>query len=127
MKMAENNIPVEPDLDDLLAAEAANPAKASAALLDRVIADADIIADGRARMTHPDNLAPRAGLMDSLLAAIGGWPGVGGLATATVVGIWIGFAPPAAIDDLAGSYLANNDSYGFGDLMPSIDGFLDEG
>ena len=31
---------------------------------------------------------------------MGGAPGIGGLATSAVLGFWIGFAPPAALDAL---------------------------
>jgi len=34
-------------------------------------------------------------------AALGGWPVLSGLATATVAGVWIGIAQPAAVGDLA--------------------------
>jgi hypothetical protein len=33
-----------------------------------------------------------------LLAAVGGWPGAVGLATACALGVWLGIDPPAALD-----------------------------
>ncbi len=35
------------------------------------------------------------------LDVIGGWPTFSGLAAATVAGLWIGVAPPAALSDLS--------------------------
>jgi hypothetical protein len=38
----------------------------------------------------------RGGLLRELFAQIGGWPAIGGLATAGLAGFWIGFQPEAA-------------------------------
>ncbi|AUQ75114.1 hypothetical protein PhaeoP71_02263 [Phaeobacter piscinae] len=58
-----------------------------------------------------------AGLRE-LLAGLGGWPALGGLATASAAGLWIGLAPPAFLPDpvsLAGIELSEDslpdDSY----------------
>lgn len=45
----------------------------------------------------------RFGILGQMLAAIGGWPAMAGLATAGVAGLWIGIAPPAALADVAGT------------------------
>ena len=37
----------------------------------------------------------------STLAAIGGWPALGGMALATMAGVWIGVAPPDRLNTLA--------------------------
>lgn len=47
-----------------------------------------------------------------------GWYGLGGLAAASAAGIWLGFAPPAALPD-AGAYL-------FGGNDTSVDLFAGE-
>ncbi|WP_096869781.1 hypothetical protein [Phaeobacter piscinae] len=56
--------------------------------------------------------------MRELLAGLGGWPALGGLATASAAGLWIGLAPPAFLPDpvsLAGIELSEDslpeDSY----------------
>jgi len=36
------------------------------------------------------------------VAALGGWPAMGGLATACAAGVWIGFAAPSFLPDLSG-------------------------
>lgn len=66
------------------------------------------------------------GLWSLVVQAIGGWPSVAGLATATVAGIWIGVSPPAAVDALAYDYLEGSDSY-FTEIVPSYDSFFEEG
>lgn len=39
-------------------------------------------------------------------AAIGGWPALGGLAAASLVGLWVGVAPPAFLPDPVESFVA---------------------
>lgn len=62
-----------------------------AALLDRIIADAD------AEAVRPPALpqrapaaAPRRSVWSDIANVFGGWRGLGGLATAGVAGLWIG-------------------------------------
>jgi hypothetical protein len=43
------------------------------------------------------------GPLAQLLAAIGSWPAMAGLATAGIAGLWIGIAPPAALATMAGT------------------------
>ena len=82
----------EPLDDNALEAlfDAAPAAQPSAALTNRILADA--------RAHQPQN-APRAappqrGLFAALAQALGGWPTLGGLATATLAGLYIGVAQP---------------------------------
>lgn len=42
------------------------------------------------------------GLWPQLKAALGGWAGMTGLATACAAGLWIGISPPTALDVLWG-------------------------
>lgn len=87
--------PMNTDLDDLFATARANPAPVPRALLDRVEAEA------LAQQPRP---ALHTGWR-GWLAALGGAPGVGGLITATCVGVWIGAAPPAPLPDMGGLVL----------------------
>lgn len=85
-------------------------------LLARVLADAyeeqDMQAARAMAAPEVDALAvPRRGFLRGLLDAIGGWPAVAGLATATVAGVWIGYNPPSAFDDLTLTLM--NGSYGY--------------
>ena len=70
----------------------------SEGLLDRIMMDADsVLAEAAPAVAT----RPRQGLGAMLLDIIGGWPSFSGLAAATVAGLWIGIAPPAAISDLS--------------------------
>lgn len=60
-----------------------------------ILADADGIQAGFGTPEPPR----RAGLWSQLLAALGGWPTLGGLATACAAGVWIGVAPPNFLPD----------------------------
>ncbi len=44
-----------------------------------------------------------------LVAQIGGWPALAGMATATVAGVWIGFAAPDQLETLSGGVLLAGD------------------
>lgn len=78
--------PDEFDLDAAFMRARAEPVKVSDALL------AQIMADAQAHL-------PRVPVWRRAMAAIGGPAGLGGLVTATVAGLWIGVAPPAAAMD----------------------------
>ena len=95
--MAEN----ERDRDDALdpffeAAREARP-EPSDALMARILADAAEAAPRPAEQLRP---AEKPSLVASVLDAIGGWPSFAGLATATVAGVWIGFASPDTLSTL---------------------------
>ncbi|GGE29643.1 hypothetical protein GCM10011360_17130 [Primorskyibacter flagellatus] len=81
------------------AARSAAPALSPAAL-DRMTAQALAV---QKEFAAPPvaRRAPRRGLLGQLLATLGGWPAVAGLATAGVAGIWIGATPPAMLINIA--------------------------
>jgi hypothetical protein len=78
------------NLDRLFADLAERTPAPSEALLARVLDDAMAArpAPGETR---------RAGVLATILAAVGGWKGAGGLVTAGLVGLWVGIAPPGAL------------------------------
>lgn len=91
----------EERLEALFAAARANPPAPSEALMARVLADAEVERprDRRALPAARRALAPRRA---GWLGALGGWRGLGGLVTATVAGLWVGYAnipAPATIGD----------------------------
>lgn len=47
--------------------------------------------------------AARQPIWWQLLQTLGGWPGAAGLAAACAAGVWLGIAPPAALDGVLGS------------------------
>lgn len=79
----------EPDTFDLETAFEA--ARAAPPVMPDGLA-ARIVADAEAEL-------PRAPLWTRIMSAVGGPAGLGGLVTATVVGFWIGVAPPDTMFD----------------------------
>ncbi len=71
-------------------------------LMARIMADADA-----AVVPMPDvaTSAPEQGGWRGWVAAIGGWPAMGGLALATVVGVAIGISPPAGLTSITSGFL----------------------
>lgn len=96
-------------LDALLAEARALRPEPAQALVARILLDADRLAPAAAAPPAPAR-APRRGWM----AALGGWPALGGLAAAAVAGVWIGAVPPAAVLDLAASLRGEAVSVGLG-------------
>ncbi len=104
-------------------------------LWQRVHADADAAMPPPA--TRPASTARRpvqVGLVAGLLAAIGGWPSMAGLATAAIAGVWIGFSNPAALSELNDLGLLPGDTsaqvFDLEDFDPGLGDFadlLDEG
>tara|TARA_R110002094_G_scaffold40798_4_gene53175 strand:- start:1689 stop:2042 length:354 start_codon:yes stop_codon:yes gene_type:complete len=82
------------DVEAFFADARATPPQVPAALMQRVLEDAEA-------------LRPYAGPIGwrGWFRLLGGAPGVGGLVTATCVGIWLGVAPPNVLPDLAGEFL----------------------
>jgi hypothetical protein len=86
--------------------DAARPAPE--ALLARIEADA------AAFLPRP---RPEPSVWRRFADALGGWPALGGLATAGVAGFWLGYAPPEAAADL-GAALSGGEWFGGGlDLL----------
>jgi hypothetical protein len=97
----------------------------SAALLERVLADAQAHQPQRApAVARP---APGRRTWAGLLAALGGWPAVAGLASVTVAGIWLGYAAPGGLDGVTAALWPAQDGYDVVDMIPSYDGLLGEG
>lgn len=68
-----------------------------AALLARVLADAEAVQN----VPSGPRAASRAGWLAGVVAGLGGWRALGGMATAALAGIWIGYAGFA--DNAAGA------------------------
>ncbi|MGJ8610456.1 MAG: hypothetical protein ACSHWY_05155 [Octadecabacter sp.] len=74
----------------------------SEGLFDRIMMDADtVLADAMPAAAPVMPVRAKQGMGAMLLDIIGGWPSFSGLAAATVAGVWIGVAPPAAITDIS--------------------------
>ncbi|GKY88603.1 hypothetical protein [Sinisalibacter aestuarii] len=106
----------------------------SEALLARIMADAEAEAAARERPAQSP-VRPRTGVIAAVLGVLGGWPAVAGMVTATVAGIWVGFAAPDQLNTLAGGLLLTDDSgfaasYELEDIVPGGAGLgtlLEEG
>ncbi|MBT8411624.1 MAG: hypothetical protein KJP02_07495 [Octadecabacter sp.] len=84
-------------LDTAFAAARSDAPAPSDDFLNRIMMDADaVLHDAVVTQTRP---AVRPSWREMLFDAIGGWPSLGGLAAATVAGLWIGVSPPAALVD----------------------------
>lgn len=79
-------------LEALFDGARAVPPEVPASLMARVVADGE-------------QMQPGLPLWQRVWNALGGAPGLGGLVTATCVGVWLGVSPPAAVPDLAGQVL----------------------
>ena len=103
------------ELEAFFRASRARPVMPSPDLLERVLADAYDAQDAQdavraataaaagdkpARPAAPGGMA-RRGRVRGWLGALGGWPALAGLASATVAGVWIGFHPPAFLDGVS--------------------------
>ena len=78
-------------LDALFAEMARDTPQPSDDLLSKIIADAEAAQPDLMPMPQP---AQQRGIVQQILDALGGWPALGGLATATVAGVYIGFVQP---------------------------------
>lgn len=85
---------------DRLLAETSRPVGVSDDLMARVLGDAERIS----RMRRP------VPVWEQMREAVGGWPALGGLAVASLAGLWIGFAPPAMLPDPAGLLVGADNS-----------------
>lgn len=118
----------EDGLETLFAAERAQSPVPSADLLGRIMADAQTQAQTQAQaQAGPVATAPQRGVFANLLQPIGGWPSLAGMATAGVVGVWIGFSQPAGLDMVAEQLMGTADSDYLVDLVPAFNTDFEEG
>lgn len=71
-------------------------------LLNRIMMDADGILASSASGAVSAAARPKLSFGAMILDLVGGWPSMGGLAVATVAGLWIGVVQPTALTDLSG-------------------------
>ncbi|WP_050530396.1 hypothetical protein [Pseudaestuariivita atlantica] len=97
--MADEKDAFDPFLDELFAEASERDAHgASPDLLARVLGDAEAVQEGFVAPVARPSAPPRVPFWQSVLDAIGGWPAAAGLAAAGVAGVWIGVAPPEALE-----------------------------
>jgi len=98
----------------------------SADLTARILADADAVQAGF--RSAPVAVRPRR--WSGWIAAMGGTGVLAGLATATLAGLWLGFAQPAPVLTLTQTVsdaFAADAGLGAVELIPSLDAFGLEG
>jgi hypothetical protein len=116
----------ETDLESLFATARAGRPSPSADLIARITADADAVQ--AAFRPAPARLRPRR--WSGWIAAMGGTGVLAGLATATLAGLWLGFAQPAPVPTLTQTLsdaFAADAGLGAVELIPSLDAFGLEG
>ena len=85
-------------LEETFAAMRAEDVPLSEGLMDRIMMDADSVLAAQAQ---PVAARPAVSFGALIRDVIGGWPSFGGLAAATVAGLWIGISPPQVLTDLS--------------------------
>ena len=86
--------------------------------------------DAEAELVQPAMAAdptPQLGAFARLIEAMGGWPTMAGMATAGIVGVWIGFSQPAGLDLVAQQLLGGENTEYLVDLVPAFDSGFEEG
>ena len=115
----------EPDnmdaVDALFAAARADTPEVPDHLMQRVLLDAQAVQPRPVEVERPTFLS-------QLIEMIGGRVGAGGLIAATLAGVWLGFAPPAAVENMSAALLGTSETIS---LSPDVDdllaGVLDNG
>ncbi len=99
-------------LEDLFAEAQSQPAEPSPAFMARVLADADEEQAGFATAELANAPAATGFSLRAVFATLGGWPALGGLVTATAVGIWLGTTSLTGVSDTAATYLYGDSALG---------------
>ena len=112
-------------LDDLFAAARRAGPEPSGAWLARVleVAEAEQVACRAADQASVQPAADAAGLWALVAGVFGGWGALGVMLTATVAGIWIGFAGVDRLDLVTGRLLGPTENLGTVALLPEADLF----
>jgi hypothetical protein len=113
------------DLDSLLGAAAHQRLQPSAALIDRVLADALALQPQPVPLTRAVVSAPRPGILARLAASFGGGPVIAGVFSAAVAGLTLGYLNPTTLDYVTGG-LAGFDTEAV-ELFPTSDFLISEG
>lgn len=102
------------DLDDFFASERDATYGLSAALMGRIMADAAGNSPARVKDVAPQS----ASFLTRILESLGGWPSVAGLASASVVGVWIGYAQPGYISSFTDVLISSDADTYLADISP---------
>ena len=111
-------------LEAYFEAARAETAAPSTELMARVLSDAHAVQDGL--MPSPDKGMARLAGLRRAFRAVGGWPAMAGLASATVAGVWIGATQPDALTPYT-SFLQQDAALYQIDLPAGVGFDIDEG
>lgn len=112
------------DIDDLLAKARAQRPLDSAALMEKVLADAMVHQPKPMRSeVRPQQIV---GFWASIFHALGGKGGLAGLGSAAMVGVMLGFVQPTSFTTLTDAFIAQS-PLGDMELIPGVDAILTEG
>ena len=114
-------------LDDLLHQAKRADTTPSPKLMARIIADADQVANQRNGLKKPRPARRGRSGFRALLDGFGGWPALAGLTTATLAGVWIGYATDQTLPGLSAGIISTDIGYDIGEFMADFDMFADEG
>ncbi|TMV94935.1 dihydroorotate dehydrogenase [Thioclava sp. BHET1] len=117
----------EAHIDALLREARANAPEPTAGFMARVMDDALEVQRGFAPPRAERQ--SRAGVIESLRTLFGGWGAVGGLVTAGLAGLWIGFMGAQQVDTVASGYWQQSENLGTVNLLPEVEtvAYVDEG
>ncbi len=105
-----NDILNDDELESLFSdAQKSQPVIVSDVFLDRVMVQAQAELAVAPPIVSKSNISWLGLVRD----AIGGWPAIGSLATAAVVGVWIGISPPSSLDGVVSLFGADTESFEF--------------
>lgn len=76
----------------------------SASLTARILADAEAVQEAAIRSTDSRKTPKHPSFWQRMIAGLWGWPGLTGLASAAVAGLWIGVSQPAVVGAFADAY-----------------------
>jgi len=120
MAMSEHE---DHDLEMFFRAARADAPEPSEALMARVLADAEAALPPVAAADCAASTGGVGATASWVERLLGGWRAMGGLATATVAGLWIGYAGLADPSALSGGWLGGSDDVAITvDLMPEAAG-----
>ena len=113
----------EDALDDLFAAARRAAPEPSPGFLARVIADAETVQAERIAVPQRVSAPASGGLITALRGLFGGWGALGGMVTATIAGVFIGFAGVDQLGQVTGGLFGATESLGTVSLLPEGDIF----
>ncbi|MEL7461775.1 MAG: dihydroorotate dehydrogenase [Pseudomonadota bacterium] len=120
-----NTPPGDDPLDTFFSAARAAQAKPGADLTARVLADAAAMQPAPQTVSKAVSKTPASPVKPGWLSALGGWPALAGLVTATVAGVSIGVADPTYVGDLA--FSGFSDAYDFSTVGTTLGSGFDLG